>query len=122
MGEIGAGFEVAKWLRESLLLPTVIDIYLCEWAGKLLGQCVHTVCSVINSNEGSTHTHTHTHTQLYTNVSFKFEYTQIMYRTTTETPFLIHSHGNNIADKCTRLRLKMKNMHLTLQESVKLPY
>ena len=38
MGEIGAGFEVAKRLRESLLLSAIIDIHLCAWPG----ECVHT--------------------------------------------------------------------------------
>lgn len=46
MGEIGAGFEVAKWLRESLLLPTVIDIHLCEWARQVTRSvCAHNVLS-----------------------------------------------------------------------------
>ena len=45
MSEIGAGFEVAKWLRESFLLPTVIDIHLCEWPGQKASVCTHDVLS-----------------------------------------------------------------------------
>ena len=63
MGEIGAGLEVAKRLRESFLLPAVIDVHLCEWPGQYRPVWAHTMCSVTPPKHTHTHIHTHTHVQ-----------------------------------------------------------